>query len=192
VKKHFVALFLILTQVFVIAGLLTGCAADPANIQKVAEEESRHLTPATKPLSSFLSFELAPITLSDAIEAEPGKIEEAREFEGILQAKLAPLLAKWNTADNKGAAGALTIETHLVKLKIVSGGARFWSGACAGDSFIDLNLKLVDSSNSELIADVLVRQRADAMTGGWSVGGSDQNIDAYVVAIIHQYLSENY
>ena len=73
-----------------------------------------------------------------------------------------------NAADNKGAAG-------------------IW----AGDSFIDLNLKLVDSSNSELIADVLVRQRADARTGGWSVGRPDQNIDAFVVAIIRQYLSEN-
>ena len=181
-----------LIQVVAIVGLLAGCAADPVKIQKVAEAEAESLTPPTKPLSSFSSFELTPMTFTDVIEAEPGKMKEAREFESNVQAKLAPLLAEWNVAADKGAAGLLAIETHLVEIKIVSGGARFWAGAWAGDSYISLNLKLVGLSNGELIADILVKQRADAMSGGWSIGGSDQNMDAYVVSIIHQYLSENY
>jgi hypothetical protein len=175
-----------------IAGLLTACAADPAKVQDVAAEEAERLAPPTRPLSEFAEFELAAMTFSDAIVQEPGKMEEAQEFERNLQAKLDPLLASWNTSDREGATGTLSIEASLVRLKIVSGGARFWAGAFAGDSYLDLDLRLVDKANGEVIADVPVRRNADSMTGAWSIGKSDQNLDEYVSSIIHQYLSDNF
>jgi curli biogenesis system outer membrane secretion channel CsgG len=177
---------------FVIAGLLTACAADPAKVQDVAAEEAERLAPPTRPLSEFAEFELAAMTFDDAIVQESGKMEEAQEFESNLQAKLDPLLANWNAGGSESAVGTLSIEANLVRLKIVSGGARFWAGAFAGDSFLDLDLRLVDKSSGEVISDVQVRRNADSMTGAWSVGKSDQNLDEYVVSIIHQYLSDNY
>jgi len=179
-------------SLFLIAGLLTACAADPAKVQDVAAEESERLAPPTRSLSEFAEFELAPMTFDDAIVSEAKKMAEAQEFERNLQAKLDPLLANWNTGGDEGASGTLSIEATLVRLKIVSGGARFWAGAFAGDSFLDLDLRLVDTSNGEVIADVPVRRNADSMTGAWSIGKSDQNLDEYVVSIVHQYLSDSY
>jgi len=174
------------------AGLLTACATDPTTIQDVAEEEAERLAPPTKLLSGFNTFELAPMTFSDGIKAEPAKVAEAQEFERNLQAKIEPLLVEWNAATGEGAAGTLSIQPTLLRLKIVSGGARFWAGAMAGDSFIDMNLELVDKESGEQIADISVRRDADSMAGAWSIGKSDQNLDNYIVSIVHQYLTDNY
>ena len=103
-----------------------------------------------------------------------------------------PLLSEWNTTQSEVADGTLSIQTTLTQLKIVSGGARFWAGAFAGDSFIDMDLELVDKQSGEQIASVRIRRDADSMTGAWSIGKSDQNLDDYIVSIVHQYLTDNY
>ena len=171
--------------------LFAGCAADPAKVEQVAGEEAVRLTAPSQRLSSFANFQLAPMTFADEIRAEDKKMNEAREFEANLANKIQPLLDGWNAAENSGQ-GTLVIEPRLAKLRIVSGGARFWVGGLAGDSFLDMDLVLVDEDSGEEISNVRVGRSADAMTGGWSVGKSDQNPDEYVVSIVHTYLENNY
>ena len=172
--------------------LLTACAADPEKVQAVADVESAKLDRPTRPLSSFSAFELNPMVFSVAIKEEEGKLEEAQEFEQNLNDKLLPLLESWNAASNQGSSGALSIETELTGLRIVSGGARFWAGPFAGDSFIDMDLRLVDKGTGEEIADVRIQRNAGAMGGAWSIGKSDQNLDEYIVSIVYDYLSDSY
>ena len=175
-----------------IAGLLTACAADPAKVQQVAENESARLETPTRLLSNFAEFEIGAMTFGAEIQQEEKKMKEAREFENNFNAKVSPLLDGWNAAPADGASGKLVVQVHLDRLRIVGGGARFWIGAWAGDSFIEMDLRLVDGFTGEVISDVRIRRDANSMTGAWSVGKSDQNLDAYVVSIVHQYLSDNY
>ncbi|HKJ20695.1 MAG TPA: hypothetical protein VJ993_08545, partial [Woeseiaceae bacterium] len=111
--------------------MLAGCAADPAKVEQVADQEAERLQAPSRPLSSFGSFELAAMTMSEEIRAEEGKVEEAREFEANLIAKIQPLLQQWNAAESDGQ-GTLLIRPELAGLRVVSGGARFWAGAFAG------------------------------------------------------------
>jgi len=171
--------------------LLTACAADPAKVQRVAEEEAERLPAPSKQLSSFAEYELKSMTFADAIKAEEGKLEEGQEFEKNLQAKILPLLQEWRESGT-GGQGTLFIEPALRKIRIISGGSRFWAGAFTGDSFIDMDLKLVDGATGESIGNVKVYRNASAMTGAWSIGKSDQNLDDYIVSIVHEYLSDNY
>jgi len=171
--------------------LLTACAADPAKVQQVAEEEADRLPAPSKQLSSFAEYELKSMTFADAIKAEEGKLEEAQEFEQNLQAKISPLLEEWRASATEGQ-GTLFIEPRLNKIRVISGGNRFWAGAFAGDSFIEMDLNLVDGVTGESIGDVKVYRNASAMTGSWSIGKSDQNLDDYIVSIVHEYLSDNY
>jgi hypothetical protein len=181
-----------LLTTILIAGLLTACAADPAKVQQVAENEAARLETPTKLLSSFAVFELDEMTFSAEIQQEEKKMKEAREFEDNFNAKVTPLLDGWNAAPPDGADGTLLIQVHLDRLHIVSGGSRFWIGAWAGDSFIEIDLQLIDGATNEVIADVPIRRDANSMTGAWSVGKSDQNLDEYVVSIVHEYLSDSY
>ena len=119
-------------------------------------------------------------------------MREAREFESAFHDKIAPLLLDWDDANIEGASGKLIVETKLERLKVVSGGARFWAGGLAGESYIDMNLRLIDASSGAVISQVLIRRSASAMTGAWSIGKSDQNLDQYVVSIVYQYLTSYY
>lgn len=175
-----------------IAALLIACAPDPANVKNVAATESSRLAAPSQPLSSFSRFELAPMTFSQPIRAEEGKMREAREFESAYNIRVRGLLDEWNTNVQTGARDTLVIETDLVGLRIISGAARFWAGAFAGDSFLDLDLKLVNKNTGEQISSVRIRKDADAFGGAWSVGQTDQNLDQYVIEIVLSYLQRNY
>ena len=175
-----------------IAALLTACAASPENVANVAEAEAARLSAPSANLSSFAEFELLDVVYSDTIRAEEGKVDEADEFSAALRAELEPILARWNAASVDGATGTLVVEPRLRHLKIVSGGARFWAGAWAGDSYIDLDLVLTDRDTGEEVANVRVYRDADSMTGAWSVGKSDQNLDEYIVSIVSEYLTDHY
>ena len=171
--------------------MLTACAADPAKVQQVAEEEAERLQAPSKQLASFAEFELRAMTFADAIKAEEGKLEEGKEFERNLQAKITPLFQEWREQVTDGQ-GTLFVQPELVKIRVISGGNRFWAGAFAGDSFIDMNLELIDGTSGESIARIPIYRDADAIAGGWSIGKSDQNLDDYIVSIVHEYLSDNY
>lgn len=175
-----------------IAALLTACTPDPAKVESVATAEASRLAAPSQPLSSFSRFELAPMTFSPEILNEEGKMREAREFEIAYRTRIRGLLDQWNTNVQGGARDTLVVEADLVRLRIISGGARFWAGAFAGDSFLDLNLRLVNKYTGERISNIRVYKDADAMGGAWSIGQTDQNLDLYVIEIIHTYLSENY
>ncbi len=171
--------------------LIAGCAANPEKVQQVAEAEASRLQAPSTALSNFSNYQLMPMSFDSEIEADKGKMREAKEFEENLRAKILPLLEDW-AARSTGGEGKLLVEPQLKGLRIVGGGARFWVGALAGDSHIDMDLKLVNDQNGETVGDVRIYRTADSMTGGWSVGKSDQNLDEYVASIVHQYLTDNY
>jgi len=176
-----------------IALLLTvvGCAADPEDVRRVADEEADRLIPPSRALSTFAGYELAPMTIAEAIEAHEGKAAEAAELEEILQAKLSPLLAEWNKQSRDGK-GTLQIEPALQRLRVVGGVTRFFGGLFTGGSFVDMDVLLVEKDSGELIAKVRIYRDASALAGAISIGKSDQNLDEYIVSIVHEYLVDSY
>jgi hypothetical protein len=132
------------------------------------------------------------MSYSDEIKADDGKMEEATEFDTLYKSEIGQLLDGWEADVQEGASGTLVVESNLTGLRVVSGGARFWIGAMAGDSFIDMDLKLIDKSTGQVISQNRVYRDADSMTGAWSVGKSDQNLDQYIVEIVRQYLLNSY
>jgi hypothetical protein len=123
-----------LTAVVLVVGIiLAGCAADPQRLESVGKSESSRLAPPIKRFSSYANYELKPMVLSEAIQKEPDKVVAAGNLENALRAKLQPLLDQWKMATASASSGTLIIEPRLESLRIVSGGARFWAGAFAGD-----------------------------------------------------------
>lgn len=171
---------------------LAGCAADPAKLKAVAVEESGRLAKPSKPFSAFSSYELKPFILSDEVKNGANKVEQAAILEQKIKEKLLPLFANWSSLDGSSRSGTLIVQPELMRLRIVSGGARFWVGALAGGSNIDIDLRLIDSSTNNVIAKPRIAKTAGAMTGGWSIGKSDKNLHDYVAHIVYEYFSANY
>lgn len=172
--------------------LLVACASDPAKRAEVAKMESGRMPATSVPLSNYGEFILADMELAPDVLLKPEKVEVAKTLELKLQEVVSPVLSGWASKSAAGEGKKLVITPKLIGLHIVSGGARFWAGAFSGESYIDMDLLIVDSETGETIAEPRVRRSASAMTGAWSIGKSDRNLLDYIADITKQYLIDNY
>jgi hypothetical protein len=170
---------------------LAGCAASQEDLNAVAVQESGRLAKPSVPLSTFASYELEPMTMSSEIQGQPDKVKQGAVLKAKIEKKLQPLLTEWSASAGPDRQGILVVEPELARLRIVSGGARFWAGAFVGDSVIDLDLVLRDDAGN-VIARPRITKEAGAMGGAWSVGKSDKNLHDYIVQIVYQYMIDNY
>lgn len=187
-KKAFVCLMI---------GLLAGCSSKPESkenrIVTAAKAESSRLAAPSQPLSAFADFELRPMELSAGVSERKEKVKVAEQLEARLQARLLPLIEQWKADGSRPqTGGTLLIQPKLQALRVVSGGARFWVGAWSGESFIDMNLELIDGATGATIANPRISRTASAMGGAWTIGATDKNLLNYIVEIAHQYLVDNY
>ena len=171
--------------------ILSGCSASPEKLDSVGETEAARMAPPVRRFSSYGNYELRPMILSPAVRIAPEKVAAAGTLENTLRAKLQPLIERWNAASSNRAS-TLVIEPQLASLRIVSGGARFWAGAFAGDSSIDLDLAVTDQSTGEQVARPRIILKADAWAGGWSVGKSDKNLLDYIASVAYAYMMMHY
>ncbi len=170
-----------------------GCASDPGRRQKIIDDEVARLRPPEIPLSAFGSFEILQVAMSPDIAAKPEKAALANQLGEQLRGRLDPVVQGWASAAPAATRGRkLTIQATVISLRIVSGGSRFWLGAMAGDSSIDVELELVDAQTGRAIAKERIQKSAGAMSGAWSVGSTDQNLMGYVVDIAHAYLAKSH
>jgi hypothetical protein len=172
--------------------LLAGCAADQKDIKQVADTKSVALAKPSKPLSSFASYQLRPITLSKHIEVDEAKTRHLAILEKKVREKLSPLFTEWKASGVGARSGTLIVAPELTQFRIVSGAARFWAGALAGQSRVDMTLRLIDGATKKVIAEPTIDQASGAWAGAWSIGTSDTNLHDYMAGIAHQYMVANY
>jgi hypothetical protein len=173
--------------------VLVGCASDPAKREQVARTEAARMRAPEVALESFDRFELAPISMSPDVASDARKVAVAEDLGTRLEARLRPLLAEWNGAAARGAPQkTLLIQPTVASMHVVSTAARFWIGAMSGDSYIDLDLTLVDAETKALVAHQRINRNANAMAGAWSVGASDRNLADYIVDIAYEYLASHH
>jgi hypothetical protein len=109
-----------------------------------------------------------------------------------LNVKLGGLVSGWNTAGAGHAGHKLAIEPVCVDAKLVTGAARFWGGALAGSSAVVMKVRYLDLATGKKIAEPVFYQRASAMGGAYSFGGTDRNMLDRMVELITDYTEKNY
>jgi hypothetical protein len=171
---------------------VVGCAATPEKLESVGKAESARLGPPVRRLSSFANYELKSMVLSAAVQSDSAKVQAAGRLENALKAKLQPLLDQWRTQATGGRSGTLVVQPRLESLRVVSSSARFLAGAFAGDSNIDMDLAMTDDTTGQPVAKPRITLKADAMTGGWSIGKSDENLLDYIASVAYEYMAANY
>ena len=172
---------------------IAGCTSTSEKRAKVAVQESSRLVPPSQRLSLYSNFELEALDMASAVRNDAKKMKVAGQLEEKLRTKLLPLLEKWNSNWGGGdAQSTLLVRPKVASLHVVSGGARFWAGAWAGNSSIDLDLTLVDGDTGSVIANPRINRAASAVGGAWSVGATDRNLLDYITDISYQYLLDHY
>ena len=173
---------------------LAGCATDPGRRARVAQEESARLVAPTTPLSSYGTFELKPMEMAPEVANDSAKAAVAKDLEARVQARMQPLLAQWNAqgANSVAAGRTLIVQPRAIKIRMIGGANRFFAGAFAGDSSIDMDLELKEAATGTVIAKPRIVRNANAIAGTWSVGATDRNLLDYIADIATQYLQDNH
>lgn len=149
--------------------------------------------PPTNPFAGYDKYEMAQIFMGPPYAGDEGKEKAKARIQGHMTAEVGPVIAQWNAEAAGSARGqTLVIEPRIEKLKVVSGGARFWAGALAGDSYVVLKLRITEHPSGVLVAEPEFYQRAAAMSGAWTFGGQDKDMMHRIALITKQYLTDNY
>lgn len=143
--------------------------------------------PPTERFSNFQHYVLEPITVSDEAAHETAAVDKISIY---MQQRVAPTLAGWENRNQNGR--VLDVAPRIIQLKFVGGGARFFAGALAGSSAVLVRVKFTDAQTGRVIAEPEFYQRAAAMGGAWSFGGTDHGMLARITTVIQQYLNRNY
>ncbi|MEX2150082.1 MAG: hypothetical protein WD793_07695 [Steroidobacteraceae bacterium] len=149
--------------------------------------------PPVNALTGYDGYELAPVAMGAPYAGDKGKEKARAKIQEHMTAETGPIIEQWN----KDAAGStrgqvLVIEPRIEKLKVVSGGARFWAGAMAGDSYVVMKFRIVEKPSGKLLAEPEFYQRAAAMSGAWTFGGQDKDMLHRIVGLANHYLGANY
>ena len=83
---------------------------------------------------------------------------------------------------------SLLIEPFIDDIRVISGGARLFVGALAGDSSVILSVTFTDLSQDKIIASPSFYQRAAAMDGAWSIGYSDRTMLTRIGDLASEYI----
>ena len=149
--------------------------------------------PPANALAGYDKYELAPIAMGPPYAGDEGKEKAKAKIQGYMSAETGPIIEQWNkdaTGNTRGQ--TLVIEPRIEKLKVVSGGARFWAGAFAGDSYVVMKFKIVEQPSGKQLAEPEFYQRAAAVSGAWTFGGQDKDMLHRIVTLANHYLEINY
>lgn len=180
-----------LVSLLVVASFLGGCASSIEKRDAVARLEAGKISDSREPFSSFQKFHWAEISYSAPVAANDSKKRYADQLGSLLKARMLPVLEYWEDQAPEGSR-KLIIKPKVLSLRVISGGARFWAGSFAGDSFISLELEILDAETGQMVAAPVITKNSSALGGAWSIGATDRNLLNYVVDITHRYLLNNY
>ena len=173
----------------VVCVFFTGCASIPESDQTIVRKSASTIQPTQEKLSNYSNYKLLPLKTSEAVDADAAKHEHAMDLEKKLSTHLQVLFNEWEIAGS-GSNRTLIIEPELVSLRIISGGARFWAGAYAGYSKIELKLTIKDADTNVFTVSPVISARSNV--GGFSTGVADAHLVGHIVEITEQYLRNNY
>jgi hypothetical protein len=83
--------------------------------------------------------------------------------------------------------GSLLVETKITDMRIVSGAARFWGGALAGSSYINVEIKLMDDGKT-VLREKKISSNNNSFAAAWAGGASDRSLPADMGKMIAGYL----
>lgn len=143
-------------------------------------------------LKTFNKFDLRDLAGLQTGASDASRKAEAKIAQHLRE-QVAPIVAAWNVAAAKsGSANSLLVEPQIVELKFVGGSKRFWVGALAGSSYVILKVKMTEQPSGRVIGEPVFYQRAQAMGGAYTMGGSDNDMLQRIVGLVTSYLTSNY
>ncbi|MBU0944641.1 MAG: DUF4410 domain-containing protein [Proteobacteria bacterium] len=190
--------------------LLSACAGGPAT-QPVPAREGQNSTATTSP-SEGEKVELGAIeeilakkvlqppydniiirnfTSSSQIQTDyPKSIQECKTHI-IDQLKNKKTYKNVTDSSSKKLSGkSVIVDLKIVDMRITSGAVRFWGGAFAGSSFMDVLVEVRNAGSEKILYKQVLTTSNNAWAASYNGGSSDTSLPADFGTLIGEYLSK--
>jgi hypothetical protein len=181
-RKSKSALLMILSLLF----LITACGGQQAKPEAQAAAEKPDPPLAMK----YQNIVVRDLTATPEIKKDyPEALKEC-------QANLIGELANQKTFKSVALATSrkkcpprtLLVQTRVSDIHIVHGAARFWAGAFAGSSYMNLDLKLTDAATGKVVREKEISSSNNAWAAAWVGGSSDRTLPSDMGKIVAKYI----
>jgi len=159
--------------------LISGCAT------KIKASSSHNPAPATA-FSSYGRIDIKPVAYAPGYKGNPAALGK---IAANLDKDLAPSLAQWNSRPDNGR--TLTVEPIVEEMSFKSTTKRVFLGPLAGSSGVLMRVTFRDNTG-KVIATPEFFQRANAMSGGFTLGVQDNLMLTRVSKLASSYVIANY
>ena len=85
-------------------------------------------------------------------------------------------------------ADTLAVEGEIQDVRIVSGAARVWGGALAGNSYMHIKVVIREASTGRPVFERLVQSENNAYAAAWTMGSNDRSLPSDVGQIVAELL----
>jgi hypothetical protein len=175
--------------------LLVSCVGTQSTQpEKPAQEKQAEQAPPVEKLAKkydtllFSPFTIRPELAKDYPEAAT-KLQQS--MRAALQTE--KIFKKIGTAKEGQAAGSntLMIKAEITNMRVVSDSTRFWGGAFAGSSGVELDLQLIDGATNAVVRNEKLSSWNNAFAAAWSFGSSDHSLLDDMGKISARYVVES-
>ena len=185
--------FYLVGAIIILTLMISGCATPSIKDAAIHREQVAILKPPEVKFGAFEKIYFRSTGINSALASNSAnqkalvKINQ-HLFSRVLQIFPSLTVIEANEQLDGLDKNSLLIEPFVDDIRFVSGGARFWAGAYAGDSGVTLRVTFTDLSQDKIIANPSFYQRAAAMDGAWSIGYSDRTMLTRIGDLASEYI----
>lgn len=175
-----------LVLVFAVLFLITACGGQQAKPETGQAEQEQEQPLALKyrnvVVSDFTTTQQIQNDYPDAVNQCQANLvwalENKKLFESVVR----------NKSGLKYPAGCLLVQASVPDMRIVHGAARFWGGAFAGSSYMNVDLKLIDAATQKVVREKQISSANNAWAAAWVGGSTDQSLPSDMGKILAEYI----
>jgi len=83
---------------------------------------------------------------------------------------------------------SIFVDLKIVDMRIAGAQARFWGGAFAGNSYMDVLLELKEADSEVVVHKKVLSTTGNAMAAAWTFGASDRSLPSDLGTLMGEYL----
>jgi hypothetical protein len=148
--------------------------------------------PPLKKLEGYSGYELRPVGVDSSVGPRVHLDRVVTQVDTNVRRRLYPILQEWNAFASNKSRQRLLIEPRITDVRKLSRTTRIFGGAFAGDSYINIKVRISELPSGRVIAEPEFYRRTSAMGGAFSVGHRDNVMLDSVAGLIARYVNANY
>ena len=155
-------------------------------------EEQQTAIPVEKLNKKYEILVVTPFTIKTEIGADYPEAARELQHSTMTALQMENGFKKVTTSAEETAAGgdALLIRANITDMRIVSGAARFWGGAMAGSSGLEIDLQLIDSATDQVVRNEKLSSWNNPFGAAWTGGSTDNSLVDDMGKITARYIMD--